>query len=202
MCELVWVHLQLSLPAIAISILIAIPIGRLAFRYGRFGGALTSVSTLLYAIPALPMLIIIPAIIGVPLRSNANMVIALTLYGVALLVRSAADGFASVDSAVRDSSVAIGYSKFALFWRVDLPLALPVMLAGVRVVAVSTISLVTVGALIGVSSLGTLLTDGFQRGIFAEVLTGVVATIVLALVLDGLLLLLGRMLAPWRRVAA
>ena len=201
-CELVWVHLQLSLPAIAISILIAIPIGRLAFRYGRFGGALTNVSTLLYAIPALPMLIIIPAIIGVPLRSNANMVIALTLYGVALLVRSAADGFASVDSAVRDSSVAIGYSKFALFWRVDLPLALPVMLAGVRVVAVSTISLVTVGALIGVSSLGTLLTDGFQRGIFAEVLTGVVATIVLALVLDGLLLLLGRMLAPWRRVAA
>lgn len=200
--ELAWAHLQLSLPAILLATLIAIPIGRLSFRYGRLGGALTSAATLLYAIPALPLLIIIPAVVGVPLRSDANMVIALTLYGVALLVRSAADGFASVDTRVRDASLAIGFSSRSVFWRVDLPLALPVILAGVRVVAVSTISLVTVGALIGVSSLGTLLTDGFQRGIFGEVLTGIVATIGLALVLDGLLLLLGRALTPWRRVTA
>lgn len=200
--ELAWAHLHLSLPAILLATLIAIPIGRLSFRYGRLGGALTSAATLLYAIPALPLLIIIPAVVGVPLRSDANMVIALTLYGVALLVRSAADGFASVDTRVRDASLAIGFSSRSVFWRVDLPLALPVILAGVRVVAVSTISLVTVGALIGVSSLGTLLTDGFQRGIFGEVLTGIVATIVLALVLDGLLLLLGRALTPWRRVTA
>nr|WP_221936565.1 ABC transporter permease subunit [Leucobacter aridicollis] len=194
--------MQLSLPAILLATLIAIPIGRLAFRYGRLGGALSSAATLLYAIPALPLLIIIPAVAGVPLRSDANMIIALTLYGIALLVRSAADGFASVDTTVRDASLAIGFSRSSVFWRVDLPLALPVILAGVRVVAVSTISLVTVGALIGVSSLGTLLTDGFQRGIFGEVLTGIIATIVLALVLDGLLLLLGRVLTPWRKAAA
>lgn len=200
--DLAWAHLQLSLPAILLAALIAIPIGRLAFRYGRLGGALSSAATLLYAIPALPLLIIIPAVAGVPLRSDANMIIALTLYGIALLVRSAADGFASVDTTVRDASLAIGFSRSSVFWRVDLPLALPVILAGVRVVAVSTISLVTVGALIGVSSLGTLLTDGFQRGIFGEVLTGIVATIVLALVLDGLLLLLGRVLTPWRKAAA
>ncbi|KAM9864890.1 Glycine betaine/carnitine/choline transport system permease protein OpuCD [Leucobacter aridicollis] len=200
--DLAWAHLQLSLPAILLATLIAIPIGRLAFRYGRLGGALSSAATLLYAIPALPLLIIIPAVAGVPLRSDANMIIALTLYGIALLVRSAADGFASVDTTVRDASLAIGFSRSSVFWRVDLPLALPVILAGVRVVAVSTISLVTVGALIGVSSLGTLLTDGFQRGIFGEVLTGIVATIVLALVLDGLLLLLGRVLTPWRKAAA
>ncbi|GAA1586164.1 ABC transporter permease [Leucobacter aridicollis] len=200
--DLAWAHLQLSLPAILLATLIAIPIGRLAFRYGRLGGALSSAATLLYAIPALPLLIIIPAVAGVPLRSDANMIIALTLYGIALLVRSAADGFASVDTTVRDASLAIGFSRSSVFWRVDLPLALPVILAGVRVVAVSTISLVTVGALIGVSSLGTLLTDGFQRGIFGEVLTGIIATIVLALVLDGLLLLLGRVLTPWRKAAA
>ena len=200
--NLAWAHLRLSLPAIALSIVIAIPVGRLAFRYGRFGGALSSAATLLYAIPALPMLIVIPALAGVPLRSDANMVIALTLYGVALLVRSAADGFQSVDAAVRDSSIAIGYSPLALFWRVDLPLALPVLLAGIRVVAVSTVSLVTVGALIGVSSLGTLLTDGFQRGIGSEVATGVIATIVLALALDAALVLLGRALTPWRRAVA
>lgn len=198
--ELAWAHLRLSLPAIALSVLVAIPIGRLSFRYGRLGGALTSAATLLYAIPALPMLIIVPALVGVPLRSPANMVIMLTLYGIALLVRSAADGFASVDRTVRDSAIAIGHSPMAVFWRVDLPLALPVILAGVRVVAVSTISLVTVGALIGVSSLGTLLTDGFQRGIFGEVLTGILATIALALIVDGALLFLGRALTPWRRV--
>ena len=199
--ELAWAHLRLSLPAIALSLVIAVPIGRLSFRYGRAGGALTSAATLLYAIPALPMLIIVPAIAGVPLRSPANMVITLTLYGVALLVRSTADGFAAVDRTVRDSSIAIGYSRRSLFWRVDLPLALPVIIAGLRVVAVSTISLVTVGALIGVSSLGTLLTDGFQRGILGEVLTGVIATIVLALAVDAVLLLLGRALTPWRRRA-
>lgn len=200
--ELVRAHLLLSLPAILLSVLIAVPVGRLSSRYGRIGGPLTSAATLLYAIPALPMLILIPAIVGVPLRSSANMVIVLTLYGVALLVRSAADGFQSVDATVRDSAQAIGYSKLALFWQVDLPLALPVILAGVRVVAVSTVSLVTIGALIGVSSLGTLLTDGFQRGIVAEVLTGLLLTVLLALVIDGLLLLLGRILTPWQTVSA
>ena len=189
----------LSLPAIALSVLIAVPIGRFSFVRRRVGGALTSAATLLYAIPALPMLIVVPALVGVPLRSSANMIITLTLYGIALLVRSAADGFASVDASVRDSSRAIGFSPLGLFWRVDLPLALPVILAGVRVVAVSTISLVTIGALIGVSSLGTLLTDGFQRGIASEVLTGIGATVILALAVDGVLLLLGRALTPWRR---
>lgn len=200
--ELAWAHLRLSLPAILLSVLVAVPIGRLSFRYGRVGGALTSTATLLYAIPALPMLIVVPALVGVPLRSQANMIITLTLYGVALLVRSAADGFASVDRTVRDSALAIGHSPLAAFWRVDLPLALPVIIAGVRVVAVSTISLVTVGALIGVSSLGSLLTDGFQRGIFGEVLTGILATIALALIVDAVVLLLGRALTPWLRVRA
>lgn len=192
-------HLLLSLPAIALSVLIAVPIGRFSFVHRRYGGALTSSAALLYAIPALPMLIVIPAIAGVPLRSNANMIIMLTLYGVALLVRSAVDGFGSVDATVRDSSRAIGFSRTRIFWGVDLPLALPVILAGARVVAVSTISLVTIGALIGVSSLGTLLTDGFQRGIASEVWTGIVATVVLALAFDAVLLLIGRALTPWRR---
>lgn len=200
--KLTWDHLLLSLPAIILSILIAVPIGRLAFRYRRTGGVVTTAATLLYAIPALPMLIVIPLLLGVPLRSSVNMIITLTLYGVALLVRSAADGFGAVDGVVRDSAVAIGYSKLHVFWRVDLPLALPVMLAGVRVVAVSTISLVTIGALIGIPGLGSLLTDGFQRGITSEVLTGVIATVVLALAVDGVLVLLGRALTPWERLRA
>jgi osmoprotectant transport system permease protein len=127
------------------------------------------------------------------------MVIALSVYGVALLVRTAEDAFTSVDPEVRDAAIAMGESPRSVFWRVDLPLSLPVLISGIRVVAVSTIALVTIGALIGVSGLGTLLTDGFQRGIMAEVVTGVVATMLLAVIVDGLILGLGRLLTPWRR---
>lgn len=192
-------HLLLSLPAILVSVLVAVPIGRLAFRRPRIGGPLLSVATLAYAIPALPLLIIIPAVFGTPLRSWQTMVAALTVYGVALLVRTACDAFTAVDPQLRDAAVATGYSPRGLFWRVDLPLAVPVLVSGVRVVTVSTISLVTLGALIGVPGLGTLLTDGFQRGIAAEVWTGVIATAVLALLLDAAVLGIGRALAPWTR---
>lgn len=196
-------HLLLSVPAILLSVLIAVPIGRLAFRAPRFGGPVLAVASLAYAIPALPLLILIPAILGTALRSWQTMVVALTVYGVALLVRTACDAFTAVDPQLRDAAVAIGHSPRSVFWKVDLPLAIPVLISGIRVVAVSTISLVTIGALIGVRSLGSLLTDGFQRGIAAEIWSGVIATVLLALLLDALVLLLGRALTPWtRRVVA
>lgn len=199
--ELAWDHLLLALPSIVASVLIAVPLGRLAHRRPALGAPLLAVASLMYAIPALPLLIVIPAVLGIALRSPATMIVALTVYGVALLVRTAADAFAAVDVRTHDGAVAIGYSPRAVFWQVDLPLAVPVLLSGVRVVAVSTISLVTIGALIGVPSLGTLLTDGFQRGIAAEVGVGVVATVALALLTDAGLLLLGRLLTPWLRPA-
>ena len=198
--ELAIDHLLLSVPAILVSVLIAVPIGRLAYRRPKLGGPLLVVATLLYAIPALPLLIIIPALFGIPLRSAATMIVALSVYGVALLVRTAADAFASVDPKVRDAAIAVGNSPRSVFWKVDLPLAVPVLLAGIRVVTVSTIGLVTIGALIGVPSLGTLLTDGFQRGIVAEVATGVIATVLLGLLLDALLLTIGRLATPWTRI--
>jgi osmoprotectant transport system permease protein len=199
--ELLWQHLLLSGPAITLSTLIAVPLGRLAYRLPWVGGPLLGAATLLYAIPALPLLIIIPVLFGTALRSAATMTIALTVYGVALLVRTAADAFGTVDHATRDAAIAVGHSPRAVFWKVDLPLAIPVLLAGVRVAAVSTIGLVTIGALIGVPSLGTLLTDGFQRGIPGEVVSGILATVALALFIDGLLLLAGRALTPWTRPA-
>ncbi|MHA6509480.1 ABC transporter permease [Tessaracoccus sp. Y1736] len=194
-------HLLLTVPAVLISILVALPLGRLAFRRPRLGGPLLGAASLLYAVPALPLLIVIPVILGTPLRSAATMITALSAYGVALLVRSVADGFGSVDEPVRDAAVAVGHSPSSVFWRVDLPLSTPVILAGVRVMTVSTVGLVTIGALIGVPSLGTLFTDGFQRGIVAEVGTGVVLTVLLALLLDGLLILAGHALTPWTRAS-
>ena len=93
----------------------------------------------------------------------------------------------------------MGYGGLRRFVTVELPLAGPTLLAGLRVVAVSTVSLVTVGAVLGVESLGSLFTDGFQRGILVEILTGIVLTAALALLLDGLLVLVGRLLMPWTR---
>jgi osmoprotectant transport system permease protein len=195
--ELVVAHLALAVPAILLSLVIAIPMGWLAQRSKRARDPALAVVSILYAIPSLPLFVLIPVIFGIGIRSSANAIIVLTVYATAIMVRAAADAFASVPEDARLSATAIGYSSFRRFWAVDLPLAVPVMLAGLRVVVVSTISLVTVSSVIGIPSLGTLFTDGFQRGIAAEVITGLVATMVLALVLDGICVIAGRLVAPW-----
>ena len=200
--ELMLVHLALSVPAIILSFVISVPIGWLAHRYGWSRGVLLSFCALLYAVPSLALFVALPPITGLSLRSPLNLVIALTLYGIAVIVRTAADAFDSVDPDVSQSATAVGYSTVGRFWGVELPLAGPVLLSGVRVVIVSTVSLATVGAVIGVPSLGSLFTDGFQRGIQAEIFTGIVATILLALALDWASVLIGRLLMPWSRPIA
>ncbi len=114
-------------------------------------------------------------------------------------MRAVADGLDSVDPAIRQSATAMGYGGLRRFWTVDFPLAAPVVLAGLRVTAVSTISLATVGILVGVENLGYLFTNGLQRRIIAEVFAGVLAVVVIALLIDLLLLLAGRALMPWTR---
>lgn len=195
--ELVLVHLALSVPAIILSFVIAIPIGYLAHRQRWARGLLLSLCGLLYAIPSLALFIALPAFTGFGVRSPANLVIALTLYGIAVIVRTAADAFDAVEPDARLAATAMGYSGAGRFWAVELPLAGPVLLAGLRVVVVSTVSLATVGAVIGVPSLGSLFTDGFQRGIEAEIITGIVVTMALALLIDGACVLAGRWLMPW-----
>jgi osmoprotectant transport system permease protein len=200
--ELALVHLALSVPAIILSFVVSVPLGWLAHRYRWSRGVLLALVGLLYAIPSLALFIALPAVTGLSLRSPVNLVIALTLYGVAVLVRTATDAFDAVERDIRQSATAMGYSAAGRFWGVELPLAGPVLLSGLRVVIVSTVSLATVGAVIGVQSLGSLFTDGFQRGIQVEIVTGIVATILLALLLDWLTVLLGRALMPWTTRAA
>ena len=192
-----WSHLVLAVPAIVLSFVLAVPLGWFATRYHWSRTTLLTAAGLLYAIPSLPLVVVLPGILGFGVRDRANVIIALTLYGLALMVRSVADALSSVGVPVVLSSTALGYSAAGRFFQVELPLAGPVLLAGLRVVAVSTISLVTVSSLLGVDNLGLLFVDGFQRGIMAEVLTGIVATVLLALAVDGLLVLLGRVLMPW-----
>ncbi|BDZ50952.1 ABC transporter permease [Frondihabitans sucicola] len=194
-------HLQLSIPPIVLSFVLSVPLGWLANRFRPVRGPLLTIAGLLYAIPSLPLLLVLGTFLG-SLRSDANIIITLTLYGMALMVRSTADALAAVEPDVRQSATAIGYGPWGRFFAVDFPLAGPVLLAGMRVVVVSTVSLVTVGGVLGINGLGLLFTDGLQRAIIAEIVAGIVLTVVLALVLDALLVLLGRALMPWSRATA
>lgn len=195
-------HLELALPAIVASLVIAIPLGLVANRVRWLRGILLTGAGLSYAIPSLPLFVTLPIIVGTGLRDPLNIIIALTIYGLALMVPSAADALRHVDPVTLDAADAVGYAPARRFFVVDLPLAGPTLLAGLRVVAVSTVSLVTVGAVLGVPSLGMLFTDGFQRGIIVEVITGIVATALLALVLDLALVGIGRLLMPWTRAGS
>lgn len=190
-------HLQLAIPPIILGFLISIPLGWLAYRYKLTRGLLLTVAGLLYTIPSLALLPILPVILGIGFLSPINLTVALTIYAVAIMARSVADALTSVDPAVRQAATAMGYGAWRRFWAVEFPLAGPVILAGLRVTAVSTISLVTVGILIGVENLGYLFTNGFQRRIIPEILTGVVMVLVIALLVDFLLARLGRVLMPW-----
>jgi osmoprotectant transport system permease protein len=197
-----WAHVWLALPAIVLSFVVAIPVAWFASRFRRSRFTLLLVAGLIYAIPSLPLFIVLPLILGTSVRSIINVVAALGLYGVALMVRYAADALDAVSTDALLAATAMGYGPLRRFFGVQLPLAGPALLAGLRVVAVSTVSLVPVSALLGVNSLGMLLTDGFQRGILAEVASGIGATVVVAVAVDLGLVGLGRLLMPWERAAA
>ncbi|MFZ4893943.1 ABC transporter permease [Plantibacter sp. Mn2098] len=195
-------HIGLSIPPIILGFAISLPLGWLAHRYRLTRGALLTISGILYAIPSLPLFVIMPSIIGTQILDPANVVVALTIYAIALLVRTIADALDAVDAGTRQSAQAVGFSPWQRFWRVEFPLAGPLMLAGVRVVSASTISLLSVGALVGVTNLGYLFTDGYARQFPTEIITGIVGTVLIAIVFDIILVVLGRVVMPWTRISS
>lgn len=192
-------HLRQSVIAIVAGFVLSVPLGWLAFRYTALRGTVLTVIGLLYTIPSFALFPLITTLFGVPLLSELNLVIALAIYAVAIMTRSVTDGLASVDPVTRGAAVAVGFGAWRRFWTVDFPLAGPVVLAGLRVTAMSTISLATVGALIGVQNLGYLFTNGSQRGIIPEMFAGVVAVVLIAVLVDLLLMVAGRVAMPWTR---
>ncbi|MBX3094983.1 MAG: ABC transporter permease [Cryobacterium sp.] len=200
--ELSLQHVRLAVLPIVLGFALSLPIGWLAWRFRFSRGLVLTVIGLLYTIPSLALFVLLPPALGISFLSELNVTIALTVYAVALMTRSVTEGLAAVGPSVRVAATAMGYSTWGRFWRVEFPLAGPVMLAGLRVVAVSTVSLVTVGVFVGVRSLGYLFTDGLQRGIVLEIVTGIVMTVVIALLLDLVLVVLGRILMPWQRLFA
>lgn len=195
-------HIRQSVVAIILGLVLSVPLGWVAWRYRLLRGWVITLTGLLYTIPSLALLVLLPAVLGYGIRTETNLVVGLTIYAIAIQTRSVADGFDSVDPAIRQAATAVGYGGFRRFWAVDLPLAGPVILAGLRVMAVSTVSLATVGILVGVSNLGYLFTNGIQRRLLEEVFAGILAVAIIALVFDALLVLLGRWLMPWARATA
>lgn len=191
------VHMVLALLPVVIGLVVAIPLGWLANRSPVARAVLVPAASLLYTIPSIVLFILLPGIIGTQILDPLNVVIALSVYTVALLVRSVADALAAVPAMVVAAATAMGYKPARRFAQVELPLSLPVLVAGLRVATVTNMSLVSVGALIGIGGLGYFITDGFLRASVTSQVAGVVIIVALALVFDALLVLLGRAATPW-----
>ncbi|PYI39196.1 ABC transporter permease [Arthrobacter psychrolactophilus] len=192
-------HLIQAVVPLVLSVIIAVPLAQLARVNKVASGIILSAGSLLFTVPSLALFVILPSILGTKILDFTNIIVALTIYAVALLVRSTLDALNSVDDTLRQSATAMGYQPLQRFLSVDLPLSLPVLFAGLRVISVSNISLVTVGSLLGIPSLGFLFTDGLQRNFPTEIVVGIVGTLLLALFMDVVLILLQRLLTPWLR---
>ncbi|WP_425865049.1 ABC transporter permease [Arthrobacter sp. TWP1-1] len=197
--ELTGYHLIQAVVPLVLGVIIAVPLAQLARINKVASGFILSAGSLLYTVPSLALFVILPSILGTKILDFTNIIVALTIYAVALLVRSTLDALNSVDDTLRQSATAMGYRPLQRFLGVDLPLSIPVLFAGLRVISVSNISLVTVGSLLGIPSLGFLFTDGLQRNFPTEIVVGIVGTLVLALLMDVVLVVLQRLLTPWLR---
>lgn len=197
--QLVIAHVLLAVVPVLVGLLVALPLGWWAHRSRPARRVLVPLSGALYTVPSLALIVFIPVVLGTPILSPVNVGITLTVYTVALLVHSVAEALDAVPDTITTAAIAVGYRSAGLLFGVQLPLAVPVLTAGLRVASVSAFSLVTVGALVGIPSLGTLMTDGFQQDYTAMVVTGIVGSVVLAFLFDALWLALGRSLTPWMR---
>jgi len=196
--QLTLTHLAVSIVPIVFGTLFAIVLARLL--RARSALVATAILSAIFAIPSLALFVLLPPLIGTPYLGPSNVIIALTLYAMATMFFSARDAFSSLDANVLEFARAQGFSVRQMVFGVELPLAIPALIAGVRVVAASTISLASIGAVVGVRNLGYLFLDGFQRRIPEEIVTGIVMTALIALLLDISLWVLGRRLTPWRNM--
>lgn len=189
-------HLVLAGIALAIGFGIAFVLGVWAARWPRFYAPLTWVTGTLYTIPSLALFALLVPFTGLSLLTAE---IGLVGYTLLILVRAIVGGLHSVPPEVREAAIGMGYTRSQLLWQVELPLALAVIIAGVRVAAVTTIGLTTVTALIGQGGLGRLIVDGMQRLFSTPLIVGAVLSVLLAIAVDGALVLVQRLATPWAR---
>jgi osmoprotectant transport system permease protein len=193
-------HIWLALLPVAIAFVLSLPIGWAVARFGWVRHPVLTLSSIIYTVPSLALLLLLPGILHTSFLDPLNVVIALSLYSLALLVRTVVDGLESIDDLVVQSATAMGYRPTRRWFTVDLPLALPVILSGLRVATVANISMVSVAALIGIGGLGQLFTRGFQLQFYAPpIAIGLVLSVALALLADTIIVLVQRFVTPWTR---
>jgi len=194
-----WTTVWLAAVPLVAGLIIALPIGWLANRFRWTYPPLVTAAGLLYTIPSLVLFVVLPGLLGTKTLDPVNVAVALTVYTVALLVRVVADGLASVSATTLSAASAMGYTNRQRLFAVELPIAVPVIGAGLRVAAVSNVSLVSVASLLGVAQLGTLFTEGSQLNSLTPILLGLIMIVALALLFDGVILVAMRFLTPWQR---
>ncbi len=192
-------HVWLTVAAVVLGALIALPLALLARGSRLLAGPVLALSTVVYTIPSLAMFAFVFPLTGL---SATTVLIGLTAYSLVILVRNFLTGLQGVPADVREAARGMGLSPAQLFLRVDLPLALPAFMAGLRIATVSTVALTTVGVLVGHGGLGQLITGGLAANEYrAEIVTGALGCVLLALVADLLLAGVERLLTPWARAA-
>jgi len=179
-----------------LGLMISAPLGIACVRWGWLYPPVLSGASVVYAIPSLALFVVLIPYTGL---SDATVIIPLTLFSLCVLVPNVVDGLRSVPEPVRQAATAMGFGTMRRLAQVELPVAIPVIMAGLRVATVSSISLASVGQLIGVSSLGYLFIDGLQRDFPTEIFVGIVLVIALALAADIVLVMIRRLLTPWQR---
>ncbi len=189
-------HIMITIAAVALGVLIAFPLALVARRYPRLESAILGVSTGIYTIPSLALFPLLLPFTGL---TPTTVVVGLALYALTILVRSMLQGLRAVPDEVRESAAGLGYGPTRMLFRVELPLALPVIMAGLRVATVSTVALVTVGSLVSYGGLGNLIKDGVETNFRAELFTAAVLCVVLAVVFDVIIVTTQRAMTPWSR---
>jgi osmoprotectant transport system permease protein len=195
------IHVRLSLIPIVLGLLIAVPLGALVQRTAYLRRLTTVTASIIFTIPSLALFVVLPLIIPTRILDEANVIVALTLYTCALLVRAVPEALDAVPEAVRDAATAVGYRPLFRMLKVELPLSIPVLVASLRVIAVTNISMVSVGSVIGIGGLGTWFTEGYQSNKSDQIIAGIIAIFLLAIVVDTLIMLAGRAATPWTRTA-
>jgi osmoprotectant transport system permease protein len=193
------VHLRLSLVPVLIGLAIAVPLGVLVQHAPIPRRLTTATASVVFTIPSLALFVVLPVIIGTRILDEANVMVALTAYTAALLVRAVLEALDAVPAQVRDAATAVGYPPLKRILKVELPLSIPVLVAGLRVVVVTNIAMVSVGSVIGIGGLGTWFTEGYQTDKSDQIFAGIIALFVLAIVIDVLIVLAGRLATPWDR---
>ena len=192
-------HLYLALLPVLFGLIVSIPLGWAASRWPAVRIVLVPLAGVLYTIPSLALITLVPLLVGTKIIDPLNVQVPLAIYTVALLVRSVTDALLAVPGEVVAAATAVGFRPTKRFLSVELPLAIPVIVAGLRVAAVSAMSLTSVGALIGIGGLGELITEGFRRNNAVEMVVAIALIVIIALIIDAVLLSAGKMITPWTR---